>query len=158
MPSEPIHRILFPTDFSPSANRAQAYAERLAACTDATLLVLHVRQEVLTEDPAPNSDERLKLMFEGIPAYESDLKIEHLVLGGSPGEVICWIAQEKECDQIVMGTHGRTGLFNLLIGSTAEHVVRHARCPVLTVPSRPSTEEPLKEPVFTREMPRVQPL
>lgn len=157
--TEPIRRILLPTDFSPAANVAQAYAERLAACAGASLLVLHVLQgwgDDATSDD--DSDAQMKQMLEGIQSREPGLVVEHLVHDGSPGEVICWIAQERECDQIVMGTHGRTGLVNLLMGSTAEYVVRHARCPVLTVPSRPNTEEPLKKPNASQDMPRIQAL
>jgi len=57
-----------------------------------------------------------------------------------------------------MGTHGRTGLIKLLMGSVAEYVVRHARCPVLTVPSRPRGEARLKDHAINYPMPRLQPL
>lgn len=143
---EPLNRILFPTDFSPAANLAQAHAERLAAVTGASLLALHVPQLYGTDTPEDTPDDRLRLLLEDIPTNETGLEVERLIYRGSPGEIICWIAQERECDQIVMGTHGRTGLVNLLMGSTAEHVVRHARCPVLTVPKRPTSVAPLRKP------------
>lgn len=156
--TEPIRRILLPTDFSAAANAAVEYAERLAACTSASLLVLHVRQGWGADAPSDEADEQMQRTIEQIRSRVPDVHVEQLIHGGSPGEVICWVAQEKACDQIVMGTHGRTGVINLLMGSTAEYVVRHARCPVLTVPSRSSTEEPLQEPNLGHEMPRIQAL
>ncbi len=155
---EPIRSILLPTDFSAAANVAVEYAERLAACTGATLLVLTVQQGWGSEATSDESADQMQRTLEGIRSRVPSVPVEHLVHGGSPGEVICWVAQENACDQIVMGTHGRTGILNLLMGSTAEYVVRHARCPVLTVPSRSSTEEPLKQPNLGQGLPRIQAL
>ncbi|MCA9216168.1 MAG: universal stress protein [Planctomycetales bacterium] len=155
---EPIRRILFPTDFSPAASAAFEYAERLAAATGAGLLVLHVPQDSATVGPLNNVDGEKKRQLEAVQSQLPDVDIERTFYAGSPGEVICWIAQERRCDQIVMGTHGRTGLINLLMGSVAEYVVRHARCPVLTVPSRPRGEAPLKDPAIDFPPPTIQPL
>lgn len=156
--TEPIRRILLPTDFSDAANAAVEHAVRLAECTGASLLVLTVRQGGGSDATSDESDEQMQRTLEEIRTRVPGVTVEPVVHSGSPGEVICWIAQEKACDQIVIGTHGRTGLLNLLMGSTAEYVVRHARCPVLTVPSRSSREEPLKEPNLGHDMPRIQPL
>jgi nucleotide-binding universal stress UspA family protein len=52
---------------------------------------------------------------------------------GSPAHTICEVAREANADVIVLGSHGRTGLGRILIGSVSEHVVRHAPCPVLVV-------------------------
>lgn len=153
----PIRRILFPTDFSPAASAAFEYAERLASSTGAKLLVLHVPQDSATVGPLNNVDGKKKRQLDAVRSESPDVVIERLFYAGSPGEVICWIAQERRCDQIVMGTHGRTGLINLLMGSVAEYVVRHARCPVLTVPSRPRGEAPLKDPAVDFP-PRIQAL
>jgi hypothetical protein len=65
--------------------------------------------------------------------------------GGNPAPEILGVADEVGCDLIVMGTHGRTGLARLLLGSVAEQVVRKAACPVITVkvpaaPPHPSGE------------------
>ncbi|WP_162006785.1 universal stress protein [Roseimaritima sediminicola] len=155
---QPIERILFPTDFSPAADAAFAYAERLACSTGAELLVLHVPQDVPTVGPLENPDREKKRQLQAVGSRMSDIKIERMFYAGAPGEVICWIAQEHRCDQIVIGTHGRTGLINLLLGSVAEYVVRHARCPVLTVPSRPRDEAPLKDPSLSYPPPMIQPL
>ena len=61
------------------------------------------------------------------------MTVETLVVWGSPPVEICRIAQERHVDLIIMGTHGRTALAHLLIGSVAERVVRHAPCSVLIV-------------------------
>ena len=55
-------------------------------------------------------------------------------MDGRPSEVILDLAQREGADLIVMGTHGRTGLSHVLLGSVAERVVRQAECPVMTVP------------------------
>ena len=56
-----------------------------------------------------------------------------MLMEGEPGEAILRTATERHCDLIVMGTHGRTGLDRIIKGSVAEHVLRRAPCPVLTV-------------------------
>jgi nucleotide-binding universal stress UspA family protein len=103
-------------------------------------------------------DKSTRCQIQAVRSRLQNVDVEHLVYSGSPGEVVCWIAQEQRCDQIVMGTHGRTGLINLLMGSVAEYVVRHARCPVLTIPSRPRNEARLPDPAIDYPMPRLQPL
>ena len=155
---KPIRCILFPTDFSPAANAAFEYAERLAASTGARLLVLHVKQELPTVGPMSDLDGETKRQLHAVQPQSPDVDVERIVISGSPGAAICWIAQERRCDQIVMGTHGRTGLINLLMGSVAEYVVRHARCPVLSVPSRPRGEAPLPEPAIDFPPRIIQPL
>ena len=154
--ANPIRRILCPTDFSPASHAAFEYAERLAASTGAELLVLHAElgwgATASSDQPSAATTQALGK----VQPREAGVHVEHLVDYGVPGEVICWVAQERKCDQIVMGTHGRTGLSRLLMGSVAEHVIRHARCPVLTVRLRPENEEPLKKPEVGMQMPPIQ--
>ena len=69
-----------------------------------------------------------------------DITVEHRLERGEPALVILAVAQETGADLIVMGTHGRTGLRRLLMGSVAEQVVRKASCPVLTIRTPPATE------------------
>ena len=92
-------------------------------------------------------DPSLRPKLEGIKSSYANQKVEYVLHAGPPGEVICWIGQSRNCDLIVMGTHGRTGLMHLFLGSVAEYVMQHARCPVLTVRNRPANEPPLKEPL-----------
>ena len=82
-----------------------------------------------------------------------DLKypVETLLRQGLPAEEITLTAQEKGCDLIVMGTHGRSGLGRLLMGSVAEHVLPRANCPVLLVKEK-SRES---RPAVDRTVPKV---
>lgn len=66
--------------------------------------------------------------------------VECIVTAGSPGAEIVRVADEARCDTIVIATHGRTGLARLLLGSVADYVVRHARTPVILVPTRGRAE------------------
>lgn len=144
-----IHRILCPTDFSDQAEHAFRYADRLAECTGAELLLLHVydlpESFNFVGDTHPGEDEVRKQMDAMQSAFEK-VKLTRLEHAGPPAEVICWKAQEQKCDLIVMGTHGRGGLLHVLLGSVAEQVMRNARCPVLTIRKRPADEPPLPEP------------
>jgi nucleotide-binding universal stress UspA family protein len=145
-----IQRILCPVDFSETSDKAFTVADSLAQRLGAELVLLHAFEypEQLTvaaqERPL---DPTLKPKLEGMKSQHPSVKIQHVLHAGPPGEVICWIGQTRGCDLIVMGTHGRTGLMHLLLGSVAEHVVRHARSPVMTVRNRPADEPPLKEPL-----------
>jgi nucleotide-binding universal stress UspA family protein len=66
------------------------------------------------------------------------VKVETSLQSGHPGQQICDCAKDSDADLIVTSTHGTTGVKHLLLGSVAEYVVRHAHCPVLVVPARPS--------------------
>ncbi len=137
-----IGRILFTTDFSESARHAQQYAVTLANSFGATLHVLHVvSEEALV--PAPELQQRW--LETEIDRARKQLKVDvgaapvggqpvvQVTQAGHPVHEIVKYAAEHEIDLIVIGTHGRTGLSHLLIGSIAEKVVRLATCPVLTV-------------------------
>jgi universal stress protein A len=143
-----IKRILCPIDFSHASGRAFAYAEALAKETSAELVLLHAFDvpETLNlmgqEHPA---DPTLRDQLDRVPVAD-DVRVVRQLHAGTPGAVICWMAQERGCDLIVMGTQGRSALAHLLVGSVAEYVLRHARCPVLTVRDRPADESPLEEP------------
>ena len=144
-------RILCPIDFSATSDQAFAHCEALARDLEAELVLLHV---VGVPDfwgsggmeHALEADQELVAQLTAIRPSSADVKVDHILHAGPAGEVIAWTAQEKQCDLIVMGTHGRTGLSHLVLGSVAEHVVRHARCPVLTVRHIPPGEPPLREP------------
>lgn len=156
--ADPIRRVLFPTDFSPASMAAFPYVDRLVDSTGADLLVLHVFSVPDfwgTLGRPDKIDEEIKRRLIEIKPRSADIHAEYIAHGGSPGKVICWVAQEKNCDQIVMGTHGHSGVAHLLLGSVAEYVLRNARCPVLTVRQRPEHEKPLKEPEIYMPMPPI---
>lgn len=147
---EPIKRILCPIDFSATSAHAFAFAERLASSLSSQLLLLHVSDREPSYTVAgqqPTEDTELHKQLEDVRPSAPSISVERVLHSGVPGEVICWLAENRHCDLIVMGTHGRQGLMHLLLGSVAEYVMRNARCPVLTVRLLPEHEVPLKEPV-----------
>jgi universal stress protein A len=146
----PFRSVLVPMDFSGKSRQALAYALPLAQQAGARVSLLHVLQPVQIY-PAP-------LPLEG-GLIEQDLKLQkrdaarhldrlaadlipdglrgrNLIGIGHPGQVITDTAKRQRIGLIVMSAKGRTGLSRLLLGSTAEFVVRHATCPVLTVRRR----------------------
>jgi universal stress protein A len=131
--------ILVPIDFSEASDAALRYAADMAQTFGARLYLLHVpgktgenfeasfpvgrvetaAQERLTALLSQEELERLR------PAYASRI--------GKPAEEIVRYADACEVDLIIMGTHGRSGVAHLVMGSVAEQVVRSAECPVLLV-------------------------
>lgn len=154
--TEPIRRILFATDFSPASVSAFAHAERWAAATGAELLVVHalgVTDFWGTGGDQARVDEETQEKLRAVKPNLPGLRIEHITHRGRPGEVICWLAQDRVCDLIVMGTHGLTGFAHLVLGSVAEHVVRYARCPVLTIRLPSEKDQTLEEPEVIPSIP-----
>lgn len=146
-----IQHILCPTDFSDTAAKAVAYAEQLAIEAGAELTLMHAfdtpAEWTLAGQEHPR-DPRLQQQLDALLADSSHAqKIHRQQHAGAAGEVICWMAQDRHCDLIVMGTHGRTGLRHLLFGSIAEYVLQHARCPVVTIRDRHPNETPLQQPI-----------
>jgi nucleotide-binding universal stress UspA family protein len=144
-----IQRILFPTDFSQSAQQAQNYACELAKKFGAELHAMHIVPDplpvpgpegswILPDEsvPARKHEAELELAVRMEAALAGDVKVVRSVPVGKPVQVIIDYAKTHEIDLIVIGTHGHTGLSHLLLGSIAEKVVRLATCPVLTVHSK----------------------
>jgi nucleotide-binding universal stress UspA family protein len=75
----------------------------------------------------------LRRELERVKRLDAAVKVEHLLADGHPAKEIVRTANENDCDLVVMGTHGRTGLRRLLTGSVAEEVLRRATCPVRIV-------------------------
>ncbi len=132
-------KVLFPTDFSTSSDAGLAQATSLARDSGATLLIVHVEEppinygagEMYYGVPEPDTD-ALRQMLDAVVPTAPDVPFEHRLAIGDPASEIVRIAEEEHVDLIVMGTHGRTGLRRLLMGSIAEAVVRRAPCPVFT--------------------------
>lgn len=154
-----IKRILCPIDFSETSQRAFEYAAALAESVGAEVVVLHAFDVPATLNMAGQhtpADASLRVKLEQVRATSAKVHISYVLHAGTPGEVICWLAQDRQCDLIVLATHGRTGLSHLVFGSTTEYVVRHARCPVMTIRDRPTDEPALTEPkVLPRPAPRL---
>lgn len=136
-----VRTILHPTDLWESSERAFEVATEMARAHQAKLILLHVYQEpvILTSgaeavppiDVNALRDEARQKLKQLTPA--SVPLVERLFTEGEPVAEILRIAKDTGCDLIVMGTHGRGGLERLLLGSVADHLVRHAPCPVVTV-------------------------
>ncbi len=144
-----ISRMLVPTDFSPGAEPALDYAQRIAQAFRAEIVLLHVLDlslaalagfpSTLAMVPAAGelldrirgeTDGEMAKVVARVPGARS------IIREGTPRSTILDVAREIGADLIVMGTHGRTGLGHVFFGSVAEHVVRHSRIPVLTVRQR----------------------
>lgn len=138
--------ILCPLDFSDYSMEAFRYAEELAIATGAELIIAHAFDRPATLDLEGQTKPADKHLQEKLDNVESSLPLTRLQHAGPTGEVICWLAQEHHCDLIVMGTHGRTGITHALFGSVAEYVMRHARCPVLTIRHHEPNQPKLREP------------
>lgn len=140
-----ITRILVPTDFSPHAEAAYRYALELALGFQATVHVMTVVEDPIASgmwsselytaeiaglqmNLARDAEQRLKA---SVPAAGASVTTE--VRTGNTARQILEVAKEQHADLIVMGTHGRTGIAHVVMGSVAERVVRLAPCPVLTL-------------------------
>jgi nucleotide-binding universal stress UspA family protein len=145
----PIRTILHPTDFSEHSRAAAQLACALARDYDARLVVLHVLPpsvvygEGMVYVPPETYQEEARPQLERVAAGDPNLRVERRMIDGAAATEILEVAREVACDLIVLGTHGRTGLRRLLMGSVAEQVVRKAPCPVMTVktPADPVSAE-----------------
>ncbi len=136
----PIHTVLHPTDFSDRSEFAFQMACSLARDYGARLLIVHVVEPAvpiygngLVVAPVRTFEEPLQARLEQLRPPDARIRVEHRLLEGDAAREILAFAEKAGCDFIVMGTHGRSGLGRVLMGSVAEQVVRRASCPVLTV-------------------------
>ena len=138
LPVFKLRRILVPVDFSHCSKKALKYAIPFAEQFDAELTLLHLVQRHV------ESAEALVVPIESVEEIQKDLETLRATIGdavpsralvrmGDPAIGIIAVAKELKIDLIILSTHGRTGLERVLLGSTAEKVVRHAGCPVLIV-------------------------
>ena len=136
-------RILVPTDFSDPSKQALKYAARFVEQFGSKVTLIHVMEPTMSPDfthfPLALDDEKV--------TEEAKRRLRHLgkiyineryldpvvVVSGSPFHEISETAQEMKADLIIIATHGYTGIKRALLGSTAERVVRHAQCTVMTV-------------------------
>jgi nucleotide-binding universal stress UspA family protein len=154
-----IRRILMATDFSNYSKEALDYAIHLAKSFDVDLYLLHVFEPPLyshtgvTPSIQPEvhhwirelkeeDEKRLNALAEGLKSQ--GVKVHPVFKEGKPFLEVLKTAEEIPADLVVLGTHGRTGLAHVLLGSVAERVVRKAPCPVLTVRPRALQRSSLK--------------
>ena len=147
-PIEPVRTLLYPTDFSTAAEQALAVATRLLIGSEQTRVLL-VHTYYITPSIVPLGGFRSGVvplfvdnaqhLAEKLARPSADalrargFTVEMMVQRGDPAEIVTELATEHDADLIVMGTRGHSKIRQLLLGSTAERVVEHAPCPVLTV-------------------------
>jgi nucleotide-binding universal stress UspA family protein len=132
-----IRTIVCPIDFSQTSYAALDVAASLARDCKATLVVAHCEDIPLGGVNSygvtmPDTKEMQADLDQAISEVEG-VHCEKRLVRGDPLHGIIGLAEKESADLIVIGTHGRTGLRRVLMGSVAESVVRHAKCPVLTV-------------------------
>lgn len=142
----PVKKILVPIDFSDCSQFALRYAVNLAKQVDGSLILVHVASSLIAPPEMQYVHVDLK-QFQGEIETHASAKLTALaqkeipatvpaspiVRHGTPWEEITRVAKDRKADLIVIGTHGYSALKQMLLGSTAEKVVRSAGCPVLVV-------------------------
>jgi nucleotide-binding universal stress UspA family protein len=141
-----LDNILVATDFGNPSAAVLTYGRELARTFGATLHVLHVADNVMAavgadywganfpemqQEVEDLAMQRLEAMVTA--AHDDAVQVKPVVRSGSAAAVIVDYAQHEQIGLVVIGTHGRSGISRVLIGSVAERVVRMAPCPVLTV-------------------------
>jgi nucleotide-binding universal stress UspA family protein len=148
-----MKNILVPIDFSPVSRAVVATAVRLARLTRSRLVLVNVvpPPPVLVSDFGPVYEDMgplLKSMQESADRELAKFKasvgrgktpVSTIRLFGQPGPVILAEAQKRQAAYIVLGSHGHTSFYDLVVGSTASLVLKRSMCPVLVVPARRST-------------------
>jgi nucleotide-binding universal stress UspA family protein len=162
-----IQNILFATDFSEVSEAALPYVTALSLRYGSTVHLAHVLPEVTFVRPSPvdpalfgsiyeqahsGAQERIQRLADRLKGFPHETYIRH----GRVSDVLSEIIREQEIDLLVLGTHGRTGLGKLVMGSVAEEIFRQAACPVLTVGPRVAGVETVMEARHYRDLPPVQ--
>lgn len=136
--------LVFPTDFSEASRAALDWLKRMADTFDATVhCVTCVQSPVIlqptvgavyptVEDLRGDAQKRLEdFTREHLSGFAHP--VQNVVLSGRPADEIVSYAAEIGAEMIIMATHGHSGLAHIVIGSTTENVLRHAKCPVLSI-------------------------
>jgi nucleotide-binding universal stress UspA family protein len=127
-----VKKVLYPTDFSSYSNQAYFHAVGLAENYGASLTVVYVYTPGSAET-AGGDRKFWRSQLEQVRPGNPGIPVHHVFLEGDPAGEITRYAADAGIDVIVLGTHGRTGVDRLLMGSVAEKVMRDAPCSVLVV-------------------------
>ncbi|MDA0807381.1 MAG: universal stress protein [Planctomycetota bacterium] len=140
-----FNRILIPVDFGAVSQAAVEAGAKLAGQTESEIFLLHALAPVavipplgmMTAPVVPFDDaSAARMRLENLPVpQEMNLTVRREVVHGDASRVIVDFADEHDVNLIVMGTHSRSGFESFILGSVTESVVRHAKCPVLTIPA-----------------------
>ena len=138
-----LENVLFATDFSSCSNAALPYAMSIARRYGSNVYAAHVlptKAEMVLMSPEswppplpPEEERRTQTSIELLEDRLQGLPHEVLTPRGNPADALVRITQERDVDLLVLGTHGRTGVGKLLLGSVSEDLLRRAHCPVLSV-------------------------
>ncbi|RMF93803.1 MAG: universal stress protein [Candidatus Schekmanbacteria bacterium] len=141
-----IKKILVPYDFSQLSEKSLHLAERIANFYHSEIDLVFVNQPITyypyylsdyisEEDVLEKIDEEIKEKLEALANREEskNIKVDTFVKRGEPYEKIIELSEELASNLIVMGTHGRSGIAHVVIGSVAERVIRSSHIPVMTV-------------------------
>src|SRR3990170_7495275 len=140
-----LKKILCPIDFSACSTYALNYAIDLSLKDQASLYLIHVietymgdigdilKQIDLLLDDKQTDNVKMRLINLIPDEIRTNISIDSLVVKGIPFVEIIKAAKDNQADLIVMGTHGKTGLDYILIGSVAERVIQRSPCPVLSI-------------------------
>lgn len=136
-----VRKLMVPTDFSAAAALAVRYGRDVAGLFGAALYVVYVADDPAIYAPTTSDKFRARYLEEAdgrLAAWLRSLagapeQVRLRTFCGSAGDTLVEFAHAEEIDLIVMGSHGHSPLVSMLLGSVAEHVLRHSPCPVLTV-------------------------
>jgi len=150
-----LKKVLVATDFEPASDAALVYGRALARSFGAALHLLHVAENQFLRpspsDPSVIKASSLRALDDRLTAEDRALNARTAVaVSDETADAIVHYAIDERIDLIVMGTHGRSALSQVLVGSVAERVVRTAPCPVLTV-RHPEREFVVADPSERRE-------
>ena len=159
-----IRRILCPTDFSEASKHALDHAAALARWYQCRVTVLYVHSPIVMSTLGPDipllqsavlTPEDRQALLRNLQEFArteigEHIDVDVMVSEGEAAAEIVQAAQESNCDLIVLGTHGRSGLEHLTMGSVTEKVLRKARRPVMTVPPRVPDVVPVPSALFRR--------
>jgi nucleotide-binding universal stress UspA family protein len=154
-----IKTILHPTDFSAASHYALELAFSLARDHGARVILLNVveppfygAEPLMPIATLPDLRTEAENWFETLPKPKGDIETKQVIAEGDPVSQILRVAAEEHADFVVLGTHGRTGLSRLLMGSVAENVIRKAMCPVVAV------KMPLRHPAGEADVSGKEPV
>lgn len=139
--------VLVPIDFSPITRRVCTEAIALAKAIKGRVVLLHsTPPPVMVSDMGPSLENIVELTDLAQKtagkqlarvqkkAAQGRVTIKSVLLNGAPGPLILEQATKVRADYIVLGSHGHTAFYDLLVGSTTQQILKHSRCPVLVVP------------------------
>ena len=140
-----FYRIVMPTDFSDSSEEAWGVAQRVAGTLGSEVVLAHVFVPPPLYGDPPLSVDTTWQVYEGSRKWVEEelekwanaaraqgVKVRTVMRSGAAHQEIVDLATDERADLVIMGTHGRSGLTRVLLGSVAERVIRFAPCPALT--------------------------